>query len=222
MLVLHYTPDTAATPVRILLEELALPHTARPVDRDGGELAAPAYRALHPLGKIPVLETPEGPMFETAAILLWLADTHAPGRLAPAPGAQDRGVFLKWLFFTSSNLHPAVMEIYYPDRVAGPGASETLIPLAAARAQEALKALEAGAKAAPAIFPADRPSVPGLYIGTLVRWLGQLPDGHPGLVDAAGYPALHAALAACESTAAAARVAITESLGPTIFTRPAR
>ena len=222
MFVLHHTPDTAATPVRILLEELALPHAVRPVDRDGGELASPAYRALHPLGKIPVLETPEGPMFEAAAILLWLAETHAPGRLAPAPGAQDRGAFLKWLFFATSNLHPAVMEIYHPDRVAGPEASAALIPLAAARAHEALTALEAGAKAAPEIFPTDRPSVLGLYIGTLVRWLGQLPDGHPGLTRSAGYPALHAALAACESTAAAARVAAAESLGPTIFTRPAR
>lgn len=222
MLVLHHTPDTAATPVRILLEELALPHTTRLIDRDGGELAAPAYRARHPLGKIPVLETPDGPMFETAAILLWLADTNAPGRLAPAPAAQDRGAFLKWLFFTSSNLHPAVMEIYYPDRVAGPEASEALIPLAAARTHEALTALEAGAKAAPGIFSADRPSILGLYIGTLVRWLGQLPDGHPGLVDAAGYPALHTALAACEATAAAARVAQAEDLGSTIFTHPAR
>ncbi|GAB1364448.1 hypothetical protein MASR1M32_36840 [Rhodobacter sp.] len=91
MLTLRYTPDTAALPVRILLEDLGLPYTARLVDRDGGELASPAYRALHPLGKIPVLETAEGPMFETSAILLWLADTHAPGRLAPAlqslPGA---------------------------------------------------------------------------------------------------------------------------------------
>src|SRR5690606_18944958 len=101
-------------------------------------------------------------------------------------------------------------------------ASAALIPLAAARAHEALTALEAGAKAAPEIFPTDRPSVLGLYIGTLVRWLGQLPDGHPGLTRSAGYPALHAALAACESTAAAARVAAAESLGPTIFTRPAR
>jgi len=222
MLVLHHTPDTAATPVRILLEELALPYRARLIDREGGELASPAYRALHPLGKIPVLETPEGPLFETAAILLWLADTHAPGRFAPAPGAEGRGAFLKWLFFATSNLHPAVLEIYYPDRVAGPDATAALIPLAAARARAALAALEAGAKASPGIFPADRPSLLGIYIGTLVRWLGQLPDGHPGLIRAADCPALHAALAACESTEAAARVAKAEDLGPTIFTRPAR
>ncbi|NGM46475.1 glutathione S-transferase family protein [Rhodobacter sp. SGA-6-6] len=222
MFVLHHTPDTAATPVRILLEELALPYTARRVDREGGELASPGYRVLHPLGKIPVLETPEGPLVETAAILLWLADTHAPGRFAPAPGTGDRGAFLKWLFFATSNLHPPVMEIYYSDRVAGPAASEALVPLAAARAKTVLDALETGAKAAPALFPADRPSLLGLYIGTLMRWLGQLPDGHPGLIRAADYPVLHATLAACETTAAAARVAAAEDLGPTLFTRPAR
>ncbi len=222
MLTLHYTPDTAALPVRILLEDLGLPYSARLVDRAGGELASPGYRALHPLGKIPVLETAEGPMFETAAILLWLADAHAPGRLAPAPEEAGRGTFLKWLFFATSNLHPAVLEIYYPDRVAGPAASAALIPLAAARAKTALAALEAGAKAAPEVFPADRLSALACYIGTIARWLGQLPDGHPAYTDMAGYPALRAALLASESTAAALRVAQAEELGPTIFTNPAR
>ncbi len=222
MYTLHFTPDTAATPVRILLEHLGLPHQARLVDRDGGELASPAYRALHPLGKIPVLETPEGPMFETAAILLWLADTHAPGQLAPAPGGTDRGAFLKWLFFTSTNLHPAALAAFYPDRIAGPDATAALLPRSAARAAEALAVLETAAATAPGLFPTDRPALLPLYLGTLMRWLAQLPEGHPGLIRAADTPALAASLAASESCPAARHVAKAEGLGPTIFTRPDR
>ena len=81
MYVLHESPDSASTMVRLVLEELGVPYRARLIDRAAGELASPAYRAMQPLGKIPAMETPDGVMFETAAILLYLSETH--GRLAP-------------------------------------------------------------------------------------------------------------------------------------------
>ncbi len=222
MLVLHSSPDSASMAPRIVIEDLGLPYSARVVDRAGGELASPEYRALHPLGKIPVLETPDGPMFETAAILLWLADTHAPGRLAPAPGSAGRGAFLTWFFFTSTNLHPNVLDLFYAERVAGPEAVAALLPRAAARARAALDALETAARTAPAVLPADRLSILGVYVGMLLRWLAQMPDGHVGQARAAEWPALAAAAAACETTPAARRVAEAEDLGPTIFTNPDR
>ena len=64
---LHASPDSASMAVRMVLLELGLPHEVRAVDRAGGELASTDYRALHPLGLIPALETPDGTMFETAA-----------------------------------------------------------------------------------------------------------------------------------------------------------
>lgn len=65
---LHYFPDTAPIVVRIVLEELGQKHVCHLIDRKGGALDSPSCRALQPLGKIPALETPDGPMFETAAI----------------------------------------------------------------------------------------------------------------------------------------------------------
>ena len=118
MYVLHQSPDSASLIVRLVLLELNLPHDTRLIDRQAGALNAPEYRAMHPLGLIPAFETPDGPMFETAAILLYLSDRH-PG-LAPAPGDSDRAAFLKWLFFTSSNVHPTMLQLFYPDRTAGP------------------------------------------------------------------------------------------------------
>ncbi|MEY3532451.1 MAG: hypothetical protein RI979_475, partial [Pseudomonadota bacterium] len=65
MYVLHYFPDTASLAPRMVLAELGVQHRCALIDREAGVLASPAYRALHPLGQIPALETPDGPMFET-------------------------------------------------------------------------------------------------------------------------------------------------------------
>ncbi len=52
-----------------------MPYRTVLVDRAAQAQKSPAYLALNPNGLIPVLETPHGPVFETAAILLWLAET---------------------------------------------------------------------------------------------------------------------------------------------------
>ena len=116
-LTLHHAPDFASTIVRFALEELELPHTLALVDIDGGALASPEYHQVNPVGLIPALETDHGPMFETAAILLWLVDRT--GRLGPGPTDPDRGAFLSWLFFTSNALHQAALAMFYPHRPAG-------------------------------------------------------------------------------------------------------
>ena len=99
---LHYAPDNASLVIRLVLEEMALPYETTLVDRARKEQEGAAYRALNPNGLIPVLVTPQGPIFETAAILLWLADTH--GRMAPRSDSPERAAFLKWLFFLSNTL----------------------------------------------------------------------------------------------------------------------
>ncbi len=216
LFVLHYSPDSASMVVRMVLEELGLPHRLVLVDRAPEALQSPDYRALHPLGLIPAFETPDGVMFETAAILLWLADRHPEAGLAPAPAAPGRADFLKWLFFTSTNLHTALLQLYYPERIAGPGAVATLLPLARARVTAALAALDAAATARPGWLSPDKPSLMALYLGMLVRWLALLPD--PLRVDPLATPALCAVLAAQERRPAVQRVAEDESLGPHPFT----
>ena len=100
---LHYAPDNASFIVRIALEMMGTPYRVELVDRSSAAQSAPAYRALNPLGMIPALETNEGVIFETGAILLWLADKHQS--LYPRPNDPARGDALKWLFFISNSLH---------------------------------------------------------------------------------------------------------------------
>lgn len=215
---LHYTPDSAAMILRLALRLTDAPFAERPIDRAGGELDSPAYRALQPLGKIPAMQTPDGPMFETAAILLYLADRH-PG-LAPAPDSPQRAAFLKWLFFTSTNIHATLMQVFYPERVAGPACAEAVVAHAGASLQDLFKILDAMIAAEAPAWLSAQPSVLGVYVGVLVRWLSGFPAGHPARITAADLPALGPILAALETCAAARAVAEAEGCAATIFTAP--
>ncbi|MCA9680347.1 MAG: glutathione S-transferase, partial [Myxococcales bacterium] len=107
---LHYAPHTRAGRVRWLLEELGLPHQLHRVDFAGGEHKGDAHRRLHPLGRIPVLEVDGVAMFESGAMLIYLADRFAPGTLAPALDAPARMAYLQWLFFVPSHLEPPLLD----------------------------------------------------------------------------------------------------------------
>ena len=115
---LHYAPDNASLIVRLALEELRAPYETVLVNREIQGQRTRGYLKLNPNGLIPVLETPQGPIFETAAILLWLADTHHA--LAPSPDDIERGVFLKWLFFVSNTLHSGLRMLFHPECYVGP------------------------------------------------------------------------------------------------------
>ena len=108
---LHYAPDNASLIIRLVLDGAGIPYRTVLVDRAARQQDSPAYRALNPTGLIPTLETPVGPISETGAILLWLADTH---HLGPGPADPDRPAFLKWLFFLSNTAHADLRQIFYP------------------------------------------------------------------------------------------------------------
>lgn len=218
MYVLHFSPDSASLVVRMVLEELSLPYELRLVDRAAGALDSPDYRALQPLGLIPALETPGGVIFETAAILLWLADRHPQPGLAPAPGDAGRGDFLKWFFYTSTNLHPTLLQVFYPHRLIGPEVADAVRTAARDRFASFLPPLEAAAAASPDWLTPARPSILGYYLGMLMRWMGSFPPDSGLRINPADYPALHRVLAALESRSAAQSVAQDEGLGPLPFT----
>ena len=218
MYVLHAFPDTASLVVRMVLAELGVQHRSVVIDRDGGELSSPAYRAMQPLGLIPALETPDGPMFETAAILLYLSDRH-PG-LAPAPEAGDRGDFLKWLFFVSTNVHPTLLQMFYPERTAGAACKAAVASHAHEKMKLYLNLLDQVASPNPGFLPQDHASILGYYIAMLMRWLGSFGADHPLQTHAADYPALFKILTMLERQQATQAIADDEGLGPTPFTAP--
>jgi len=213
MYVLHYAPDNASLIIRLALEERGLSFTTALVDRDARDQDAPAYLALNPTGQIPVLETPDGPLFETGAILLWLADRHDP-----APSAADRLDQLKWLFFLSNTAHAELRQLFYAHLYVPHEAEPAHHARVVLRMHRHFALLEVEVEEKPRLWAAGSVLTP--YLCVLMRWSVLYPDGQTPWFDHARYPALAAVAKAYEAVPAAMRAADAEGLGPTPFSAP--
>jgi len=96
----HETPNPRK--VALFLEETGLPYEIVPVDLLKGEQHSPEYRAINPNGKVPAIVDDGVVVFDSAAILIYLADKT--GRFFGAP--KDRPAVLSWLMFIASGLSP--------------------------------------------------------------------------------------------------------------------
>ncbi|MFK7868529.1 MAG: glutathione S-transferase family protein [Roseobacter sp.] len=213
--VLHYAPDNASLCVRLALEELNLPYSTALVDRPAQAHRSPAYLALNPNGLIPVLETPQGAVFETAAILLWLADVHQA--LAPAPQDPARAHFLKWLFFLSNTLHPALRRRFQPEKYicSDQPMQRALQDDTRRQIADCLDTLER-ATDLPAPF-----SVFDCYLCPMLRWAKIYPtDTTNDWFDLQHFPRLLERAQMCEPRASVQSAAQAEGLGPAPFSNP--
>ena len=217
---LHYAPDNASLIVRLVLDEMDQPFETVLVDRRAGAHKSQGYLKLNPAGLIPVLETPDGPIFETGAILLWLADRH--GLMAPAPLQPDRADFLKWLFFTSNTVHTGMRMLFYPEQYIGPDPTRQadLRLHMQGEMRRHLSALDTLAGKSPPWFGATAPSVLDFYVACLLRWMVLYPKGGSGWFDLAYWPHLQALAARLEPCVSVKRAIDAEGLGPSPFTAP--
>jgi GSH-dependent disulfide-bond oxidoreductase len=90
--------------VALMLEELGLPYTPLPVDTRKGEQHTDAFKRVNPNAKVPAIVDGDVTIFDSNAILLYLADKHA--RFAPSVTAPERGPMLSWLMFIASGIGP--------------------------------------------------------------------------------------------------------------------
>ena len=209
-------PDFANLAVHVALEEAGVPYEAVFLDIDAGELQSPEHLARHPMGLVPAMQAPDGMMFETGAILLYLGEQHG---LGPAPGAAERGAFLSWFVFANNGLHTAVMDLIHPYRVSEDHA-RIVAEAARARLVERMAALEAMAATQPSWLSPDQPGVLGIYISMLLRWMRAFAWAPDLAISAQDYPALHAIAAACEGRPATLRAAEANGLSGRFFTDP--
>jgi glutathione S-transferase len=109
-LTLYYSPQTRATAVRILLEELEAPHVLHVLNMRAGENRKAPYLAINPLGKVPAIHHRGELVTELAACFIYLADEFPKAGLAPGIGAAKRGPYLRWLAFYGNCFEPALMD----------------------------------------------------------------------------------------------------------------
>jgi len=102
MLRFHFHPTPNPMKVALLLEELGAAYEVVVVDTLKGEQHRPEFLEVNPNGKAPAIEDDGVRVFDSNAILLYLAEKH--GAFLGAP--QDRGELLSWLFWIASGLGP--------------------------------------------------------------------------------------------------------------------
>ena len=99
--------NTAPNPMKValLLEELGAPYKPVPVDTRKGEQHAPSFLAINPNAKVPAIRDGDAIVFDSNAILLYLADRA--GRFVPAVSdAPARARMLSWLMFVATGIGP--------------------------------------------------------------------------------------------------------------------
>ncbi len=102
MLKFYYNLSPNPSKVALFLEETATPYEPIPVDTRTGGQHAPSFLAVNPNGKVPAIDDGGQIVFDSNAILLYLAEKT--GQFLPAPA--HRGEFLSWHMFVATGLGP--------------------------------------------------------------------------------------------------------------------
>ncbi|MDW5442284.1 glutathione S-transferase [Polaromonas sp. SM01] len=110
MITVHHLNNSRSQRVLWLLEELALPYEITRYERDRKTmLAPPSLRAVHPLGKSPVITDGDLTLAESGAIVDYLIERYGAGRLAPAAGTPERLRYTYWLHYAEGSAMPPLL-----------------------------------------------------------------------------------------------------------------
>ncbi|MGE0213076.1 MAG: glutathione S-transferase family protein [Parvibaculaceae bacterium] len=109
-LTLYHAVPSRSSIAHWMLEEVGEPYRLKLLDLQAGENNEPAYLVVNPMGKVPALKHGDTVVTEAAAICCYLADAFPKAGLSVPVGDEQRGPYLKWLFFGPSCIEPAVMD----------------------------------------------------------------------------------------------------------------
>jgi GSH-dependent disulfide-bond oxidoreductase len=104
MIKFYYSGAPNPMKVALMLEETGLPYDAVPVDTRKGDQHKPDYLAINPNAKVPAIVDGDATVFDSNAILLYLAEKT--GKFLPENTPKNRGELLSWLMFVASGVGP--------------------------------------------------------------------------------------------------------------------
>jgi GST-like protein len=119
---LYSLPTPNGVKISIMLEETGLPYEPHLVRFDHNDQLSPEFVSLNPNNKIPAIIDPHGPdgqplpLFESGAILLYLADKARSLILADVPGRYET---IQWLMFQVSGVGPMFGQVGFFNKFAG-------------------------------------------------------------------------------------------------------
>ncbi len=159
-----YHREGAGRPPRVrwALEEVGATYDFVVMDSVSGRGEEHARR--HPLVRVPVLETDDGMVFESAALCLHIADLHPEAGLIPAPGTHARAMTYQWVFFGMTELEPAMIRLILARR----GSDEDETAKAEARLAKTADAI-AGALDGGSYLVEDRFTIADIVVGGVIE-----------------------------------------------------
>lgn len=114
MITVHHLNDSRSQRILWLLEELAVPYEIKRYQRDAQtRLAPPELKAVHKLGKSPVVTEDGRTIIESGAIIDYVIRRHGGGRLQPAPASAAYDDYVQWLHYAEgSAMLPLLLNLY--------------------------------------------------------------------------------------------------------------
>ncbi len=123
MIVVHHLNDSRSQRILWLLEELKLPYEIKTYQRDATtRLAPPELKAVHPLGKSPVVTEGAATVIESGAIIDYVLRHHGAGKLAPAADTPEYDTYQQWLHYAEGSAMLPLMLFMYVGRLGEAGA----------------------------------------------------------------------------------------------------
>lgn len=141
MITVHHLNNSRSQRVLWLLEELHVIYEIRRYERDKTTMLAPKeLKAVHPLGKSPVITDGDLVIAETGAIIEYLLEKYGKGRLIPAAGTPERLRYTYWLHYAEgSAMTPLLLKLVFQRMpLNAPALMRGLVKSITSKAQERL------------------------------------------------------------------------------------
>jgi glutathione S-transferase len=174
MLRLYYARQTRSIRPRWLLEELGAPYELVRLDLSVGDQKKAEYLTLNPNGTVPTLVDDDLILFESAAIVQYLADKYPKAQLAPAVGTAARGKYYQWIHYAMNTLEPPAITIFLHTTGTPMGRPQheripQLVPDARAQLAAAVKVVD-DALAGKRFIVGDAFSAADVMMGSMLGW----------------------------------------------------
>jgi len=122
LIVVHHLNDSRSQRILWLMEELGLPYELKHYKRLETRLAPPELKAIHPVGKSPVITDKGKTVFESGAIVDYIIRRHGAGRLQPDPATPAYDDYQMWMHYAEGSVMLPLLLNMYVSRLGEAGA----------------------------------------------------------------------------------------------------
>jgi glutathione S-transferase len=167
MIELYWKPETVGDVVAMALRLIGVEHRIVTV---GEDVTEDEYLRINPAGTVPTMVDGDLVLFESVAILMYLADQHPDAGLAPAPGTPEHALYDRWLAFILANLMGAYYRWYHGDEMIDGAQHLDALRNGVKRNVNALNRRIESELGDRDWLLADGPTMPDLLLGNVATW----------------------------------------------------